>query len=483
VVTLDHIRDGLTVCERTLGIYQILEQPDWERNPDWHRLSSRDRQRLAEDTRELLLLLAWGRVKTTSREPAVLRQALVLLDRAEAIQGLTSSPALAADRAFYLSQLGDEAGAAQAREAAQQRKPTTARDHYLLALSRVHGSAAEPASRARALAELDEAVRLDPTYYWAWLQKGLCHEELGAYAAAAADFGVCVGLSPEFSYGYFNRGYALARSGHTAEALADYTAALERDPHFLLAYLNRGTTRLTLNQYENALEDFTRAAELAQDDTALLSAHNGRGLALEALGRIQEADAAFASAFAPGRVVADDIQCRERIKYGFAVHARLPGKARTAFADALRHNPQDAQALYGQGMLLVEQADQSPEALSYLTRALKADPRLFEAHRFRGILLARLGRFDEAGQDINWCLEHEESGPNHYAAACVSALLARAWANKKATEYAKEAENQALGFLQAAFARGYGREKAAKDPDLAALWQQPGFKQLLEQRP
>ena len=31
----------------------------------------------------------------------------------------------------------------------------------------------------RALGHLKEAVRLDPRHYWSWLQKGICHLELG----------------------------------------------------------------------------------------------------------------------------------------------------------------------------------------------------------------------------------------------------------------------------------------------------------------
>jgi serine/threonine protein kinase/Tfp pilus assembly protein PilF len=481
-----YTRRGLAVCEETLGRYQVLERPDWEEQPDWQRLAPADRRRLAEDTRELLLLLAWARVKTTPKSPDVLRDALALLDRAEAVRDLEPSPALAEARAFYLAQLGDAAGAARAREAAGRRPPTTARDHYLLALSYVRDAADdERAGYTRAIRELEEAVRLEPRHYWSRLQKGVCHQELGEYAAAAADFGVCVGLWPEFALGHFNRGYALARSGHTLEAIADYTAALERDPEFLLAYLNRGTTRLTLKQYQEALDDFGKAAEQARDDTGLLAAHNGRGQALEALGRTGEADAAFAAAIAAGRQVPDDVRRRELLKYAFAVHARLPRQAREAFTEVLRRQPDDPQALYGQAMLLLERPDRDPpvEALLYLNRALQADPRLLDAQRFRGIVLARLGRFDEAGRDVNWCLDRDKSGPNCYAAACVSALLAEAWSREKAGERTalerQAAVRQALAFLQQALAQGYGRDRAADDPDLKALRREPEFQRLL----
>jgi serine/threonine protein kinase/Tfp pilus assembly protein PilF len=476
----ENTRRGLAVCEETLSIYGVLERPDWEQHPDWQRLAPEDRRRLAEDTRELLLLLAWARVQTGPDSKNVLRDALGLLDRAEELQGLAPSPALAWARADYLARLGDEGGAERAREAAAQLQPASARDHYLLAVSYVRNSANEADAHARAVKELEEAVRLEPRHYWSWLQKGLCHEELGHHTAAAADFGVCIGLWPEFAWGYFNRGYAQARAGRLAEALEDYTAALTRDPDFLLAYLNRGSTLLALKRYEPALADFTRAADLGGDDATRLTAQTGRGEALEALGRPDEADAAFAAAFGAGRPVDEDVRRRALLGYGFAVQARRPRRAREAFAEVLRDRPDDAEALYGQAMVL-ENQDRPEEAVASYTRALQADPGLLEAQRRRGIVLARLGRFDEAQQDVNWCLEREKSGPVYYAAACVSALLAQAWERRggKTAAEVEAATDQGLTFLQWALANGYGRDRAATDRDLEGIRRRPQFQRLL----
>ena len=104
------------------------------------------------------------------------------------------------------------------------------------------------------------------------------------------------------------------------------------------------------------------------------------------------------------------------------------------------------------------------------------------ARRFRGIVLARLGRFDAAQEDINWCLTTApNSGEALYAAACVSALLAGRWAavSRQDPDYAKAATNQALNFLQQAFAHGYGMDQAGDDPDLAGVRNDPRFRQLL----
>jgi tetratricopeptide (TPR) repeat protein len=321
--------------------------------------------------------------------------------------------------------------------------------------------------------ELDHALRLNPQHYWSLVQRGICHQELGKYTLATGDFGACIGLWPEFAWGYFNRGYVLEKSGHRLEAINEYSAALERDPQFLLAYLNRGLARLELKRYEAALVDFSKAAELGRDDATL---HLGLGMALEGLNRHEEADASFQTAFTRADSAPSEVRTRLSWVYGFAVSQRLPDRARQAFRSVLRDHPDHPQALYGLAMLLAKEGREH-EAISLFNQALQASPGFVEACRYRAILLARSGQFDAASRDVNACLEREpDSGATLYAAACVAAL-----AMGKSTEPSKEkqAATQALFFLRRAFAQGYGRDKAALDPDLKTLQDRPGFALLL----
>jgi tetratricopeptide (TPR) repeat protein len=324
------------------------------------------------------------------------------------------------------------------------------------------------------VAELDQAVRLNPKHFWSWMQRGICRQELDQYTLAAGDFGMCMGLWPEFAWGYFNRGYALNLSGHKTEAISDYSAALDRDPSFLLAYLNRGMTRLELKQYEPALADFDKAIELGQDDTV---PHAGRGAALEGLKRFDEAGQAFQAAFARCKNAPSDVRIRISLLYGFAVANRSPDKALQAFADVLGQQPEHPQALYGRALLLVDQG-QLQDALAFFNRAIQAAPHFVEARRYRAVLFARQGDLDRASQDINWCLEREgRVGATLYAGACVAALAVQRMPEPQASQRVAE---QALGLLEKALGQGYGREKAAFDPDLKALQSHPAFQRLLK---
>lgn len=465
----DYLRQGIAACEQTLALYDVLDRADWQQGENWRRLPAADRQHLAEDTRELLQLLAWARTRGQPVDRAMLRQALALLDRAEAIDGLNPSRALLEDRAHYLERLGDADQARTVRAAAAQMRPTTARDHYQLATSY-----ARAGQYASAVAELDTALRINPRHYWSVVQRGICRQELGQLTLAAADFGEGVGLWPDFAWGYFNRGYVVEKSGNRTEALNDYSAALQRDPNLLAAYVNRGMLRLELQQYEAALTDLDQAAALGYAEAAL---HVGRGVALEGLQRYGESDQAFATAFAQLKSLPAEIQMRLYWVYGFAVARRLPEMACEAFDQVLRLQPHHPQALYGKAMLLVEEGREQA-AIACFTQALQATPGFVEARRYRAILLARAGQFDAALKDANDCLEREPaSGPTLYAAACVAARMAEKARDAVAVEQAAE---QALRFLEQAFTQGHGRDKAANDPDLKSLRNRPAFLELLQ---
>jgi tetratricopeptide (TPR) repeat protein len=501
-----NIRAGRAVCEETLALYGVLDGDGWERHRLWQRLPPEDRGALAEDVRDLLLLLARARayLAAAAADPhlartvgaallplagapgwfaaaagqslwapqaeslraagqASLGEALRLLDRAEGIPGLLPSAALWEDRADYLERLGRAAGARAARERASHLPARDVRDHYRQATA-----LAFRGRYAEAVGVLDEVLRRDPQHYWSRVQRGLCRTALGKHDLALADFEACVALWPEFAWSRFNRGRALDQLGEKAAAVADYGEALRLDPTFMAAHLNRGLALLQLRQHLRALADFDRALALGQDSASL---HAGRGLALEGMGRHAEADTAFAEARRR-----DPHNSRTALAYAFAVYPRLPEEARAAFAEVLRQEPRSTHALYGLGMLAAHHDRGSPEALALFTRALEIDPAFLEARRGRALVLAHQGDFDEAHKDIALCLRANASGATLYAGACVYALLAERCGDAGRVRWCRE---RALVLLRLAFQAGYGTDRAAADDDLAALRGLPQFERLV----
>jgi serine/threonine protein kinase/tetratricopeptide (TPR) repeat protein len=446
---------------QALALYGVLERDDWQDGKEWRRLSDNDRHRLSEDVRELLLLLAWARTLPPHDGPEEARAALTLLDRASAIRGLDPSPALALDRARYLERLGDTKAAAAARTEAERIPPASARDHYLLGLEHARNH-----HYPAALAELDQALALNPGHYWSYCLRGLCYQNLNKNIPAIADLSVCLAQEQE-GWIQLNRGYSFYLTGERDAALHDYTAAIDKDPTLTVAYWNRGLVRLDLGDYAGALEDFREtAARGRQDANQWLQL----GLAYEGLEQSNEADSAFQRALKltekerePGD--RNNLLCR----YGIAVAARSPKKAIAALAKILQSNPTHSEANFGHARALVSQGNEI-EALKYLNLAILYRPDFAVARQLRAVVLARAKK-DEALADIDYCLwKAPNDGKTRYNAACVMALL---------SVVDSKAENEALTHLEQAFQLGYGRKQAPTDPDLENLRRLPRFQTLL----
>jgi serine/threonine protein kinase/lipoprotein NlpI len=464
----DHLESGRAECEQTLGLYQILTRDDWQEQSAWRHLTPTDRQTLAEDARELLLLLAWTRASAGPKDPAALREALSLLQRAEAVSGLAPLRALWEDRALYWNCLGEAERAKTSSALAANIRPQTARDYYLLAIS-----FARNGRYADAVKELDASLQINPSHYWSLVQRGICYREQGELLLAAGDFSRCAGLEPNFAWGHYNLGCILDQNQKHEQAIACYNTALRCDSNFALAYLNRGLAFLDCKQFRTALSDLDTAAGLGREDALL---HLGRGDALEELKQFILADEAFDRAHAKIEALPPARQAPLLLRFGFAVSKRLPNASEAAFAKVLRQQPHHPQALYGKAMLLVDRQQES-DAIACFNEALEWHPTCVDARRFRAVLLARQGKFTEAQNDINHCIQHEPlAGITLYAAACV---LAQAAAKTPAPEARRHLENQAIGFLRKALDQGYGAEGAHADPDLGALQHRPEFQAML----
>jgi eukaryotic-like serine/threonine-protein kinase len=464
---VDHLREGIAACERTLALFGADGSRPWTESSDWLRMEPELRQRLAEDRRELLMLLAGARMRLAGESTVAARDALGLLAQAEAIPGLPPSRALLLDRARYLKLCGQKESARLAARQAAETPAASARDHYLLATALVR-QGGERASQA-AIRELELALQLNPRHYWSLFERGICRLERAELVDAAADFGECIGIWPDFAWGYFNRGCVFERAGQVGAAIVDFTSALDRDSGLVPAFINRGLARLALKQYDGALADFDRALTLGAKNMSVTA---GRGIALEGLGRHGEADRAFAECSANLGDVPASARSRLAWSMGFALAARDPARARAAFDDALRLDSKCAAALYGRAMLAMKDGENA-EAIGHFERALEAEPGHIEARRYLAVALARAGAWERATGEINRCLEREPRSPaSLYAAACV---LARVFEKRGSAPIS----DQALDVLTRAFDLGADPARAVVDPDLASIRHLPRFKQAV----
>jgi eukaryotic-like serine/threonine-protein kinase len=315
----------------------------------------------------------------------------------------------------------------------------------------------------QALPLLQRAVRLDPQAFWSWFDLGICHEQLGQDLAAEACFNTCIALDPRFGPLYFKRGLLSLKRNQYQSAREDFERALQDQPEMTEAEINRALACLALGQDQQALADLSLALEQGTPYTRvyLIRAEVRRRLG-DLAGAQRDQEEGLRQ------------QPRDELSYLARGQARLGTDPKGALADytaALRLNPRSLPALRNQAHVLAETLRQPADAVAVLDRLLQLAPGELPARASRGVLLARLGKRDQAHRDAETCLAAAPGPPTLYQLAGIYALTSRTHPQDRA---------EALHLLAGAWIQGKGLDHAPRDPDLDPLRPLPEFQQLLE---
>src|SRR5262249_16119380 len=120
-----------------------------------------------------------------------------------------------------------------------------------------------------AIADYDEALKLDPLYALAWMNRGSARQGKGEYAQALADFAEATRLNPKAPEGYAHRAWVLAtcpdatvRNGK--EAVNPASEAVERAGPTAHHYLDvRAAAHAEDGDFAAAIVSEQRAIDLA----------------------------------------------------------------------------------------------------------------------------------------------------------------------------------------------------------------------------
>lgn len=91
----------------------------------------------------------------------------------------------------------------------------------------------------RAVADLDTAIRIDPSFAEAYRIRGIAYRNKGDYDRAIADHSEAIRLDPKSVRAYVGRGLDYHAKGKLKLAIDDYTEAIRLDPTHASAYSDR----------------------------------------------------------------------------------------------------------------------------------------------------------------------------------------------------------------------------------------------------
>jgi tetratricopeptide (TPR) repeat protein len=168
-----------------------------------------------------------------------------------------------------------------------------------IGLAELHGARAN-AYRAqgdfdRAIADFDEAIRLDPGRAFYLELRGNVWFAKHDYQRAVADYDRAVALNPKLFPAYVGRASANFARGELDAAIADYQLALGLNPRAAALYVQRGNVWRRKGDFARAVADYSEALRIAP---GMLGAHVMRGIALEASGDRNGARADYEAAIA-----------------------------------------------------------------------------------------------------------------------------------------------------------------------------------------
>jgi Flp pilus assembly protein TadD len=168
----------------------------------------------------------------------------------------------------------------------------------------------------------EQAIRLNYGAYEPHMKLGVLLMEHGRTGRALTEFEVAVKYSERDALAHYNYGLALHEMGRRDEALAQWRIAAELDPTDARAAEAEGMGWSGVND-STAVRSFERARELGADGASF---HNNYALALERLGRNEEAESHFVAAVA--RAASDEK--RHEYRRNLAVHHLRAGRAEEA---------------------------------------------------------------------------------------------------------------------------------------------------------
>jgi len=216
----------------------------------------------------------------------------------------------------------------------------------------------------QAIAEYNQAIKIDPYTLEAYFNRGVIYEIQGDYDGALADYNQALQINPNYAIAYSNRGNVYTKKGNYDQAIAEYNQAIKIDPNYAMAYSNRGAIYGTQGDYDQAIAEYNQAIKI---DPNCAIAYSNRGIAYSKKGNYDHA-------------IAD---CNQAIKI----------------------NPHEAMAYYNRGLIIYDNNGDLDHAIVDFSQSLQLNPNLVDAYIVRGVIYEIQGDYDGALADYSQALQ------------------------------------------------------------------------------
>ena len=248
----------------------------------------------------------------------------------------------------------------------------------------------------KAIAACTRVLGLNPQP-WAFNNRGNAYYTKGDLDRAIADYNEAIRLDPKDDNAFYDRGTVYNSKGNYDHAVADLNEALRLNPKNALAFNNRGSVYYREADYDRAIADYSEAIRLNPNDAV---AFNNRGLAYGWKGDDEQAIADYSEAIRLNPNDADALANR-----GYAYDNK--GDYDHAIADlteVIRLNPNDAEALANRGYAYAGKGDYD-QAIADYTQAIRLNSNYADAFADRGNAYLQKGDYDHAIADLSEAIQ------------------------------------------------------------------------------
>ena len=257
-----------------------------------------------------------------------------------------------------------------------------------------------------AISDFEEAIKLNPEYAHAYLEKGYSSFYIGNYYEAIVDITKAIELEPKNSNAYNIRGFVFEQIKEYEKAIADYEEAIKSNPTNSLPYNNKGRVYIIQRKFDEAIEWLIKATEL---NPQYIGAYNHL---VDIYTKKKQYDKAID--YCKKSISINPNNEESLLQCGYLYESKQDyQEARNYFTNAIQINPNNANSYFHRAWVSNDLKDYS-QAINDYGKVIELQPNNSSAYNNRGLAYFNLGKYEDAINDYNKAIEIEPKITNSY---------------------------------------------------------------------